>query len=312
MNFITRWLLIRKLESRSHAVQWRAAMRLAQSGDVRAIQPLVSALGAGDSYWSRKAAEALGLIRDSTVVTPLIEALGHKEPGIRRAAQEALVRLGNLSTEVLSVIFVKSARTTPLDTLAYGLAESPAKRYAPALEAMGWKPKDPHERALLALALGKVSNAAEEGAVGFESLSTLLNHSSADIRERTALALSSRRLSLPPTMITEVEAIINVRNDRLAQELRQRIEGLKNDELMCLSCRSVQQKGHWEKRMDDEAKAAGMGGFVNINSKARCLKCNSDDMAGPRWDGYLFRDDRIAYYENLRKLGVKASWMREG
>jgi len=199
----------------------------------------------------------------------------------------------------------------PLDKLVYGLStEIPAKRYAPALEAIGWKPDDPGQRVLLALALGKVSNAAEEGAVAFESLSTLLNDGSTDIRERTALSLSSRRLHLSPTMSAQVEAIVNARNDRLAQELRQRIERLKNDELMCLSCGNVQPKGEWEKRMDDQSKAAGYTGFVNINSKARCSKCNSDDMAGPRWDGYLFEADRIAYYKKLRELGVQASWIR--
>jgi hypothetical protein len=199
-----------------------------------------------------------------------------------------------------------------LDNLVYGPADDPAKRYAPTLEAMGWKPKDPPQRVLLALALGKVPNAAKEGAVAFEALSVLLTHTSVDIRERTALSLSSRPVTMSAALNADVEVIVSARNKRLAQELRQKIEGLKSDELMCLSCKSVQQKGAWEKRMDDQAKAAGRTGFVNISAKARCLQCNSDDMAGPRWDGYLFREDKIVYYEKLRKLGVKASWMREG
>jgi HEAT repeat protein len=111
MNFATRWWLARKLTSRNHAVQLRVAIRLAQSGDARAIQPLIIALETGDSYSSRKAAEALGLIKDSRVVKPLIEALSHKEPSTRRTAQEALVRLGGLSMGSLAEMFLNSARS---------------------------------------------------------------------------------------------------------------------------------------------------------------------------------------------------------
>ncbi len=312
MTFLSRWWLTRKLASTNHAVRLSAAIGLAQSGDARAIQPLAGTLATGDAYSSRKAAEALGLIKEVSVVKPLMEALSHREPSTRRAAQEALVRLGNLSMGTLSEAFLSSARSVPVDKLAYGPADNPAKCYAPTLEAMSWKPTDPHQRILLALALGKVPSAAEEGAAAFESLSALLNHTSVDIRERAALSLSSRRATLPSALSAAVEATVNGRNERQSQELRQKIEGLKSDELMCLSCKSVQQKGAWEKQMDDQSKAAGMRGFVNINSKAKCVQCNSDDMAGPRWDGYLFREDRIAYYDKLRKLGVKASWMREG
>jgi hypothetical protein len=80
---------------------------------------------------------------------------------------------------------------------------------------------------------------------------------------------------------------------------------------MCLTCKNVQAKGAWEKRKDDEAKAAGRQGFVNINSKAQCLRCGSSDMAGPKWTGCLLHDQQEEFYKKMRELGVKAYWVKE-
>jgi len=66
--------------------------RLGESGDARAVEPLIEALG----YHGIRgpACEALGKLGDARAVEPLIEALGNAEDSERRAAAEALRRLG--------------------------------------------------------------------------------------------------------------------------------------------------------------------------------------------------------------------------
>lgn len=312
MNAITHWWLLRKLKSGDVKARWRAAASLARAGDRCAIEPLLEALRVGDSSWSSVAAEALGLIEDPTVVQPLIDALQHKEYFTRKRAHEALVRVGRLSCEVLSEDLLNYAESVPLDKLLYSEPQrTRAREYAEVLREIGWKPIDSRHRMLFALALGNVLDAAKEKDAALKVFTPLLNHESAEVRESTALRLDSCEVALPSSITSKVKSIVAARKERLAQERIHRIEGLRDDELFCLRCDNVQQKGEWEARMDAQSKAAGYrGGFVNVNMKARCSKCNSDELAGPRWEGYLFEEDRMEYYDKLRKLGVCAKWMR--
>ena len=69
------------------------------SGDPRALEPLIKALG----HWrsSVAAAEALGKLGDRRAVEPLIQALGARDGGVRRAAANALAALGEPAWEEL-------------------------------------------------------------------------------------------------------------------------------------------------------------------------------------------------------------------
>jgi HEAT repeat protein len=64
--------------------------RLATSGDPRAIEPLIEALGDKDQVVGKAAVAALGALGDPRAVEPLISALGDKNWGLRRAAAEVL------------------------------------------------------------------------------------------------------------------------------------------------------------------------------------------------------------------------------
>jgi hypothetical protein len=123
---------------------------------------------------------------------------------------------------------------------------------------------------------------------------------------------SPQERALPAAAVTATSPPAAKRAPSGNEQLRDRLEALKADELMCLTCEKVQAKGAWEKRKDDEAKAAGRRGFVNLSAKAQCLRCGSSDMAGPKWSGYLFSDQAEEfYYKKMRELGVKADWVKE-
>ena len=68
--------LIVALNGRSAAVRANAALALGHIGDVRAVEPLVAALGVEDDpYFLRQAiARALGMLRDARAIEPLCDA----------------------------------------------------------------------------------------------------------------------------------------------------------------------------------------------------------------------------------------------
>ena len=68
--------------------------RLGNSGDLRAVEPLIKALGEWDSDSRQVAAEVLGKLRDARAIEPLIKALGDADSDLRKAASEALNNLG--------------------------------------------------------------------------------------------------------------------------------------------------------------------------------------------------------------------------
>jgi len=82
--------LIKALADDDWRVPGAAAEALGRLADPRAVVPLIQALGHG----SGRAAEALGRLGDARAVVPLIKALGDGDRHIRRAASEALARLG--------------------------------------------------------------------------------------------------------------------------------------------------------------------------------------------------------------------------
>jgi bilin biosynthesis protein len=57
-----------------------------------AVPALIQALGDSDRDVRRAAAEALGKLGDPQAVSPLIQALGDRSENVRRAAAEALGR----------------------------------------------------------------------------------------------------------------------------------------------------------------------------------------------------------------------------
>ncbi len=68
----------------------KAARALASTGDERAVEPLLSALGDRREYIRKAAAEALGKLGDSRAIEPLSAAMGDRYASVRDCARMAL------------------------------------------------------------------------------------------------------------------------------------------------------------------------------------------------------------------------------
>lgn len=76
-------------------VRGRAAKMLGKMRDLRAVDPLITALDARGYQTPIHAAEALGQLGDTRAIKPLLNMLDtHENEGARKAANEALDRLG--------------------------------------------------------------------------------------------------------------------------------------------------------------------------------------------------------------------------
>jgi HEAT repeat protein len=82
-------------------VRMAAAEVLGKLGDVRAVEPLVTALKDEARYVQAAAAEALGKLGDVQAVGPLVAALKDEDMNVREAAVRALGELGDAGTKSL-------------------------------------------------------------------------------------------------------------------------------------------------------------------------------------------------------------------
>jgi HEAT repeat protein len=99
------------LKNKNINVRLGAAEMLGKLGDARAVDPLVTVLKDkkykefdNKKYLRRKAAEALGEIGDARAMEPLAEALTDEDSEVKRAAAEALVRIGPAAVELLITV----------------------------------------------------------------------------------------------------------------------------------------------------------------------------------------------------------------
>jgi len=92
----------RSLEDDDRKVRGGVIRRLGEIGDIRAVEPLIKALGGQNKNLRQGAVEALVKIGESAV-DPLIKALGGKDESMRRRAVEALGKIGDPEAERLSL-----------------------------------------------------------------------------------------------------------------------------------------------------------------------------------------------------------------
>ncbi|HQG93437.1 MAG TPA: HEAT repeat domain-containing protein [Acidobacteriota bacterium] len=112
-------------------------VRLGESGDPRALAPLIQALKTGSEDSRKSAALALGILRNPSAAGPLVVALEDREGAVRAAAAQALGPLRNpLAVEPL----IKALKDRHRDTrraaaIALGLmGDTPAVR--PLIDAL--------------------------------------------------------------------------------------------------------------------------------------------------------------------------------
>lgn len=81
---------------KNYLIRAEAADSLGETGDERAVHPLIDALKDENKHVRKVAAEALGKIGDKQAVEPLIAALKDKEGHVRETATSALGKIGDL------------------------------------------------------------------------------------------------------------------------------------------------------------------------------------------------------------------------
>ena len=152
------WLEVPWQKCPDRCIRVGAAMDLGNSGDARAVEPLIGALD--DTTWAVRemAAEGLGKLRDARAVEPLIRCLKEGNADLRNTVIEALLKIGKPSVEPLIACL---------------------------------KDDDPFVRERAAQALGKLGDARAEA-----PLTGCLKDPDGDVRRAAAAALDT--LSKPP------------------------------------------------------------------------------------------------------------------
>jgi HEAT repeat protein len=93
----------------------KAASALGKIGDKRAVEPLIEALKSPDDFLRSLAAFALGEIGDKRAVEPLIEALKDPYSGVRRGAEDSLLKFNQIEVErVRKSIFIRQMKVGEL------------------------------------------------------------------------------------------------------------------------------------------------------------------------------------------------------
>jgi len=76
-------------------VQWLAAKSLGKIGDLRAVEPLIEALGSNDNWLRSGAAWGLGKLRDTRAVPAPISPIKDKKTIVQKNAPWALETIGD-------------------------------------------------------------------------------------------------------------------------------------------------------------------------------------------------------------------------
>jgi HEAT repeat protein len=154
--------LIAELSKGSGAgVPMQAAEVLGLLGDIRAVEPLITALAGPYAGVREQAAAALGLLGDVRAVEPLITALQDKDSRDAVLRQQAAAALGLLG-DVRAV--------EPLITALSDEDLRVREQAAAALEQLGWQPGNDSQRAQRAIAAGHWDEAVGLGPAAVEPL----------------------------------------------------------------------------------------------------------------------------------------------
>ncbi len=151
------WWTLLQLRSKQTNRRKRAAEKLGNLRNTRAVDALVTALNDEDSDVRFAAAQALGYIKDPRAVESLITSLGDSSWGVQAAAAESLGWIGD---------------TRAIGPLVTKLKDSITIRQAAghALNSLGWQPMTVSEKAFQAVAMQDWNTAVSLGAASVEPL----------------------------------------------------------------------------------------------------------------------------------------------
>ena len=160
------------------SIRSQAAKALGEIGDPRAVEALIEALNGNSNVVVQSAAWALGEIGDPIAVEALIPLLGvdsfYKE--IREAAVEAIIKIGEPSTELL-------IKALEVDRIA--------EQALLVLEEMSWQPEKKVEHIWYWIRTGNHEIADNLGGEAIESLIAALNSEDSKVRTFVVMAMGN-------------------------------------------------------------------------------------------------------------------------
>ncbi|MGH9838914.1 MAG: HEAT repeat domain-containing protein [Blastocatellia bacterium] len=174
------WWTLRQLKqqltSDDSKMRKQAAQKLGEIKDTRAIEPLIAALKDGRSDVRRAAAEALVKIGEAAV-EPLVAAFKDSGSNVRQVAAKALGEIGDARAVEPLVAVLKDSDSGVRQVAAW------------ALRSLKWQPANDTQRAALAVADKRWDEAVRLGTAAVEPLATALKDSRSDVQVKAVYAL---------------------------------------------------------------------------------------------------------------------------
>lgn len=194
------WWTLRQLRSQNWEIRQRAIEQLGNSGNVQAVEPLISALKDPHNNVRQAASEALGKIIDKRSVEPLISLLIDKDSNVRDSAVEALGNIGD------------TRAIEPLITLLNDKYHYVRRKAAEALTSLGWQPGNSTQRAQRAIALKEWEEAICLGEAAVDSFISVLKDKESYVRKHAVDALGkigdSRAVGPLTTLLSDEQSSI--------------------------------------------------------------------------------------------------------
>lgn len=180
-NDVKKW--IAQLNKENPAIRREAVGKLGETGDIRAVEPLIKVLEHDILFVRWEAAEALGKIGDTRAVEPLIQALGDKDWNIRKNAVWALGKIGDARTvDSLIQTLEDRDRDVQEETVTALGKIGGTRAVAPLIKVLRYP--SPPARWKAAEVLGKIGDTH-----AVEPLIKALSDENSYVRENAALAL---------------------------------------------------------------------------------------------------------------------------
>jgi len=264
---------LKRLDSGLRQVRQAAAQSLGQSGDPRAVEPLIHALGDRDNNVRQAAAQALRQLGNARTVDPLIRALENWSMDVRQEAAQVLGQLGDTRAVGPLIHILGDGSKSERQIVAQALGQLGEGTFADAiLAALNGKPQ--------ALAKLKDPRALEPliRALDYERVSIRRAASQAlgdrDVREAAAQALG--QLGDPHA----VEPLIHTLRDndwRVCQTAAQALGQLGDTRALKPLIRALGDDGWWVRQA--AAQALGkLGDLRAIEPLIRTLGDGNDDV----------------------------------
>lgn len=175
---------VKNLASENYEARVKAAKKLGELEDLKAVDPLIKALNDGDSDVRKTAANALGKIGDAKAIEPLINRLYDEESEVSKAALHALVNIGIPSIEPLARL-LRTATGQIKILAATGLGSIGSSRAIDPLIAAS-RDSEPKVRKAVVIALSKIKDSR-----AVEAIANMMNDRDPDVANTATHGLGS-------------------------------------------------------------------------------------------------------------------------